>query len=296
MATTPVTDLLHANTSLASDQTSVDREEITRLAQQFEAMLMTQMMREMRRSMLDDEAKGDGFGGDVFTDTGDIEFGLAMSRGGGLGLTGQLLSAFEQQVNGAAANGAETPAVDDDGVTAPVPALLRRALSAAAQAGAPAVVAPATAPPATAMARLDTITSAAPAAGSAGEPAANGDAPVSSRFGWRRDPFTGAAQFHRGVDLAVAYGHEVKAADAGTVSFAGTQGGYGQTVVIDHGGGRQTRYAHLSASLVRQGDVVEAGQLVARSGNSGRSTGAHLHIERIVNGVAVDPLETLAGE
>ena len=113
--------------------------------------------------------------------------------------------------------------------------------------------------------------------------------PVSSKFGWRQDPFTGAAQFHNGVDIAVAYGQDVKAAASGTVAFAGVQNGYGNTVVIDHQGGRQTRYAHLSQEFVRAGDSVTEGQVLGKSGNSGRSTGPHLHFEMLVNGRPVDP-------
>jgi murein DD-endopeptidase MepM/ murein hydrolase activator NlpD len=115
-------------------------------------------------------------------------------------------------------------------------------------------------------------------------------APVSSKFGWRRDPLTGEATFHNGVDIAVAYGRDVKAAAGGVVSFAGVQHGYGNTLVIDHEDGRQTRYAHLSQELVRVGDVVREGQIVAKSGNSGRSTGPHLHFEMLVNGRPVDPV------
>jgi murein DD-endopeptidase MepM/ murein hydrolase activator NlpD len=113
---------------------------------------------------------------------------------------------------------------------------------------------------------------------------------VSSRFGWRQDPLTGETTFHKGVDIAVAYGHDVKAAADGVVSFAGVQNGYGNTVVVDHDGGRQTRYAHLSQEFVRAGDIVSEGQVLGKSGNSGRSTGAHLHFEVLVNGRPVDPV------
>jgi murein DD-endopeptidase MepM/ murein hydrolase activator NlpD len=113
---------------------------------------------------------------------------------------------------------------------------------------------------------------------------------VSSKFGWRQDPLTGQATFHHGVDIAVAYGHDVRAAADGVVSFAGVQNGYGNTVVIDHEGGRQTRYAHLSQELVRAGDVVSEGQVLGKSGNSGRTTGPHLHFEMLVNGRPVDPV------
>lgn len=75
------------------------------------------------------------------------------------------------------------------------------------------------------------------------------------------------------------------------MTYAGSQPGYGQTVVVDHGGGRQTRYAHLAEPLVRAGERVTEGQVVGKSGNSGRSTGPHLHFEMLVNGQAVDPLK-----
>ena len=77
----------------------------------------------------------------------------------------------------------------------------------------------------------------------------------------------------------MAYGSPVAALAAGTVTFAGERGGYGTTVVVDHGNGRETLFAHLSSFDVRVGDQVDAGQIIARSGNSGRSTGAHLHVE-----------------
>ena len=88
----------------------------------------------------------------------------------------------------------------------------------------------------------------------------------------------------------MAYGRDVKAAAAGTVAFAGVQNGYGKTVVINHDGGRQTRYAHLSAENVRAGDVVSEGQILGKSGNSGRSTGPHLHFEMLVDGQPVNPV------
>ena len=240
-----------------SKRADADRQEIKRLAQQFEAMLMTQMLREMRRSMLDDEeAKENGFGAEAMTDTADVELGAALSRTGGIGLTESLLKVFERQITGiqearrsgradeaAAANGAGTrEAAGDPGKSASF--------------------------------LTDVTTSAS----------------VSSKFGWRLDPLSGEKRFHQGVDIAVAYGHDVKAAANGIVSFAGAQNGYGNTVVIDHEGGRQTRYAHLSQELVRAGDVVSEGQVLGKSGNSGRSTGPHLHFEMLVNGRPVDPV------
>ena len=102
---------------------------------------------------------------------------------------------------------------------------------------------------------------------------------ITSAFGDRRDPFTGATRFHRGVDLRAAYGQDVATAAGGTVAFSGTQGGYGTTVVVEHANGTRTRFAHLSVALVAPGQAVEPGQVVGRAGSSGRATGAHLHLE-----------------
>ncbi len=102
---------------------------------------------------------------------------------------------------------------------------------------------------------------------------------VSSEFGWREDPFTGEQAWHPGIDFAVEEGTPVKAAWPGEVTFAGEDGGYGQKVVVEHPQGWESVYAHNSDNLVQEGDVVQQGQEIALSGNSGRSTGPHLHFE-----------------
>jgi murein DD-endopeptidase MepM/ murein hydrolase activator NlpD len=121
------------------------------------------------------------------------------------------------------------------------------------------------------------------------------DGNVTSKFGWRRDPFTGAAKFHRGVDLKAAYGEDIQAAGEGRVVFSGQQGGYGTTVLIEHADGTRTRYAHLSVALVGQGDTVASGQAIGRAGRSGRATGTHLHFEVIgADGRHMDPKMAMA--
>ena len=117
----------------------------------------------------------------------------------------------------------------------------------------------------------------------------------TSPFGWRRDPFSGVNRYHRGVDLRAAYGEPIGAADGGTVVFAGEQGGYGQTVVVEHAGGVRTRYAHLSSLMTEAGAEVKAGEPIGRAGRSGRATGTHLHFEVTENGHPVDPRRLSAG-
>ena len=112
---------------------------------------------------------------------------------------------------------------------------------------------------------------------------------VSSSYGWRKDPIDGQTKFHKGVDLAMPVGHDVPAARKGEVAFAGEVNGYGLTVVVRHDDQTATRYAHLSQILVNPGDTVSAGQTIALSGSSGKSTGPHLHFEVIEAGQSVDP-------
>ena len=107
----------------------------------------------------------------------------------------------------------------------------------------------------------------------------------SSNYGWRW------GRLHKGVDWAVPVGTTVFASSAGTVIRADYNGAYGNCVLISHPDGRMTRYAHCSKLLVSVGQYVEQGETIALSGNTGRSTGPHLHFEIIINGSAVDPLK-----
>lgn len=112
---------------------------------------------------------------------------------------------------------------------------------------------------------------------------------LSSGFGYRTSPFTGRREFHRGIDIATRAGTPVIAAADGVVTFAGKKGGLGKLVVIDHGYGKITRYAHLKKQLVRRGAHVNRGDKIALVGNSGRSTAPHLHYEVHVNGIPANP-------
>lgn len=217
-----------------------ERVQLARLAHEFEAMFLSEMLRGMRESMLSDE-QDEGLGADTMTDTFDGELGVALSKGGGLGLATVLLGALSRRGEGSAA-----------------------ATSIADQAPA----------------------SAAPAENTTSPLASSGQ--VTSPFGWRADPFTGRAQFHAGTDIRMVYGQNVQAVAPGRVVSVNERAGYGLTVVVDHGNGLETRYAHLSAAAVREGDLIAAGQVVAQSGNSGRSTGPHLHLEARQNGKAIE--------
>jgi murein DD-endopeptidase MepM/ murein hydrolase activator NlpD len=116
---------------------------------------------------------------------------------------------------------------------------------------------------------------------------------ITSLFGNRIDPFFGKLAMHAGIDFREKPGTNVNATGAGVVTYAGPAGGYGIMVEIDHGNGITTRYGHLSKVLVKKGDKVKEGDLIALSGSTGRSTGPHLHYEVRRNNQAVDPLRFL---
>jgi murein DD-endopeptidase MepM/ murein hydrolase activator NlpD len=112
---------------------------------------------------------------------------------------------------------------------------------------------------------------------------------VTSDFGVRLDPYTAERMMHRGLDIATPHGQSVYTPSDGTVVFNGTESGYGKVLVIDHGYGVTTRYGHLSDVFVKLGERVKRGSRVAAVGNTGRSTGPHLHYEVRVNGIAENP-------
>jgi len=116
---------------------------------------------------------------------------------------------------------------------------------------------------------------------------------LTSGFGERPSPFTGRLEFHAGIDIANRTGTQIMAAGKGTVTFAGYKKGYGYFVTVDHGYGFTTNYAHLSQILVEAGQKVEKGEVIAKMGNTGRSTGPHLHFEILKGGEPVDPLQYL---
>jgi murein DD-endopeptidase MepM/ murein hydrolase activator NlpD len=261
---------LHASRSLADAPTpAAERAKVAELSQQFEAMLMLQMVQQMRKSLLDETEQGEGFGGSTMQETFDSEFSRYLAQSGGVGLGAFMSRTLDERTTAAAAPAA--------GVTG-------SAASFELRPGAAAV--PLTAGAGLQLDGRSTDTADAPTAG---------DLPLASRvtssFGWRSDPFTGRARFHRGVDLRASYGTEVPAASGGTVVSAGERGSYGNLVVVRDSQGVETRYAHLSALLVKEGDDITPGTPVGRVGSSGRSAAPHLHFEVLVNGERVDPAQ-----
>jgi len=275
-----------------------DMVKVRELGHEFESMLLLQMIRQMRQSMAmsgdsDEASAGFGFGNEAMTDTVDTELARQLSLSGGVGVADVIVDGFisKHLVNAQPS----TPNSEGDVKTAGSHGLgvenWKLAVDPAAKAP-PLVSAPAKRETVSENSRA--VTAKRPAVSAAVRPTDAAVplpvvAPLTSHFGWRADPLDGRVRFHRGVDVRAAYGTEVPAVAQGTVVFAGEQGGYGTTVVVEHPQGLRTRYAHLSASVVRVGDQVTAGQPIGRVGSSGRSTGAHLHFEVEQAGRRIDP-------
>jgi murein DD-endopeptidase MepM/ murein hydrolase activator NlpD len=242
---------------------AAERARVAELAQEFEAMLMLQMVRQMRQSLLDESEQPEGFGGSTMQDTFDTEFSRYLAQSGGVGVG----SFMTRTLDARAGNGVQPQAATGGTVSFALPA-----------AAAP------TAP----IGPVGRSTDSVDAPTSVELPLDGG---VTSAFGWRADPLTGESRFHRGVDLRAAYGTEVPAANGGTVVYAGERGTYGTLVAVRDERGVETRYAHLSATLVKAGDVIAPGTPIGRVGSSGRSAAPHLHFEVLVNGERVDPAQ-----
>ena len=255
---------------LGAGTSGTDRQKVAQLAQEFESFFVLQMIRQMRESMLDDESH-EGLGADTMTSTVDVELSRQLASTGGIGLSKVLQEAIERQ-----ALGTRSSASQADGATGVDAASASVPVAAVASPAGYAVSSPSSLT--VGAGHADELAVPMPLASK-----------VTSSYGWRTDPFNGMPHFHAGVDIGAAYGKAVPAAGNGEVVFAGAQGGYGNTVVIEHAGGVRTRYAHLSEIDVAEGSRVEAGSMIGRVGSSGRSTGPHLHFEVLQDGHPVNP-------
>lgn len=123
------------------------------------------------------------------------------------------------------------------------------------------------------------------------------DGKTTSEYGYRRNPFTGKnMEFHPGIDFKGLLGDSIKTTGSGIVTFAGYKNGYGRCVIIEHEKNMQTLYGHLWQIHVKEGEYVNSGQLIGSMGNSGRSTGPHLHYEIIINGKKINPEKYISSD
>jgi murein DD-endopeptidase MepM/ murein hydrolase activator NlpD len=228
--------------------------DLKKAAQEFEAVFINYLLKVMRETIEESGLTEDGLGKSTYTEMFDQELSLSLARRGSMGISGliyQDLSKIEEKKSSS-----EAGQTSGDNVNSPSEKKVGNEENGQEISDIQLPI----------------------------------QAPVSSRFGLRADPFTHKNQFHKGVDLAAPEGTSVKAPMAGTVIFAGFEKGYGNAVLLQHPNGLQTRYAHLGAMAVKAGDAISAQQVLGLVGNTGRSTGAHLHFEVIRLGKAIDPL------
>lgn len=311
------------NTPAGAQGTARNDEALKKAARELESVFYYYMIKAMRDTVPKDGLFDGGNEEEMMTGLLDQQLSVDMAQGGHGSLSERVLEQMRHQMglDKAGQNGGKAAGAYAD------------ILSGAAGAGAlgdigvqdllgqmPVPVSPASPGPATAApGLLDPFShtgSSAPAAvpdiktvhpmpdiRSSVTPSGHEDAPelamsvtgrISSLFGMRKDPFTGSFKNHGGIDIAAASGSEIKPAAPGKVIFAGERGGYGNLVIVDHGGGITTYYAHNSQNLVKEGDLVGRGDAVALVGSTGRSTGPHIHFEVHKDGHRVDPSFALA--
>jgi murein DD-endopeptidase MepM/ murein hydrolase activator NlpD len=236
--------------------------QLKKVAQEFEAIFIAQMLKVMRETIEESGLMNGGFGKEIYMDMFDQEVALSMARRGALGISDLLIRNLSSAKTSDENKSSQPPA------PGPLPTLQTPPQASPENPGASA-------------------NGAEPEISDLQLPVR---APVSSAFGLRRDPFSHRARFHKGLDLAAPAGTKVTAALPGTVVFAGYKNGYGNTVMIQHSGGLQTRYAHLGSIHVKAGDVLDVQSTLGTVGDTGKSTGPHLHFEVIRMGQAVNPL------
>jgi murein DD-endopeptidase MepM/ murein hydrolase activator NlpD len=247
------------NAASVSDKNNA---ELKKVAEEFEAVFIAQLLKVMRETVEESGLEGNGFGKGIYTDLFDQEIALSMAHRGALGI-GDIIYRSLTDREGAIS-------VD------PEPALRSQ--------------------PHREMSRTAPENSNKPSLAESPEsarevfmPILPVNAQISSAFGMRSDPFTGKPKLHKGVDLAAPAGTPVVAALPGRVISAGYESGYGNTVLVEHDGGLRTRYGHLASINVKVGDMVTSEDTLGKVGSTGRSTGAHLHFEVIRDGKQVNP-------
>ena len=250
--------------------------ELKKATQEFEAVFIGYMLKVMRSTVEPADEEGGALGKDIYLSMFDQEISLQMARNSSLGIGEMMYRQLEQTVK-------ETKAVPSSSASE-TPALRVLANTEHPMQGHPEL-------PVSHHGKEETTDTSMEAPTTWTAPV---EGRLSSAFGKRADPFTQATRFHRGVDIAAAAGTPIRAAQSGTVVFSGHLSGYGNTIIVEHGGGYRTLYGHASRNLVREGDTISAEQVIGEVGSSGRSTGTHLHFELQKSGERLDPKEFLS--
>jgi murein DD-endopeptidase MepM/ murein hydrolase activator NlpD len=235
--------------------------ELKKAAQEFEAVFIAHMLKVMRETIEESGLMEGGFGKSIYTEMFDQEVSLSLAKRGALGISNLLEQSISADISADEKNKSDRSPDADPAHTLETPSLASPDSSGKTSAQQPEIT----------DFQLPVR------------------APISSDFGLRKDPFSGQSKFHKGLDLAAPEGMKVVPALPGTVISAGYENGYGNTVLVQHAGGVQTRYGHLGSICVSVGDTIAPENVLGTVGSTGRSTGAHLHFEVIRDGIPVNP-------
>jgi murein DD-endopeptidase MepM/ murein hydrolase activator NlpD len=235
--------------------------ELKKVAQQFEAIFIAQLLKVMRETIQESGLTEGGFGKSIYTEMFDQEVALDMARRGTLGISNLLFQNFSAAAELSEKKSGNTPASEFKPQD-PAPSHASPKEGERSQ-----------------LSECQISDIHLPV-----------HAPVSSAFGLRKDPLSQQMRFHKGVDFAAPAGMKVTAPLPGKVVSAGYEKGYGNTIIMQHTDGLQTRYGHLASINVKAGDVITAESALGTVGNTGHSTGPHLHFEVIRMGVPVNPI------
>jgi murein DD-endopeptidase MepM/ murein hydrolase activator NlpD len=250
---------IHAAQSMTGAK---QRSELKKAAQDFEAVFIAHMLKVMRETIEESGLMEGGFGKSIYTEMFDQEVSINLAKRGTLGIANliyQKLAANMDEDGSQKTSQPSTTAPADKSTTPSTPSSQNQDVSSKQDYEITDLQLPV-------------------------------QASISSAFGMRKDPLSHQARFHKGLDLAAPEGMNVVPALPGTVVSAGYESGYGNTVVIQHAGGLETRYGHLGAINVKAGDSVTSQDILGTVGSTGRSTGPHLHFEVLRKGRPVDPL------
>ena len=239
--------------------------ELKRAAQEFEAIFIAHMLKVMRETIEESGLTEGGFGKSIYTELFDQEISLSLAKRGALGISDLLEQRLGNNVD--LEEKQKSDSSRSTGTSAKSECSARETYDHS---------------PHSCAQENEISDMQLPV-----------QAPISSRYGMRKDPFTRQLKFHKGLDLAAPEGMAVVPALPGTVLSAKYESGYGNTVLVEHAGGIQTRYGHLSSISVRAGDTITSESILGKVGNTGHSTGSHLHFEVIRDGNPVDPAENI---